>query len=70
MKARILTNSGSKPMSVASTKGSTAGDVIPRTDFVSDELTSVVAYGAVDTPLYLCTHSINTQIESIELYFE
>lgn len=70
MKAKILTNSGSKPMSVASTKGSTAGDVVPRTDFVSDELTSVVAYGAVDTPLYLCTHSKNTQIESIELYFE
>ena len=70
MKARILTNSGSKPMSVASTKGSTAGDVVPRTDFPNDELTSAVAYGRVDTPLYLCTHSVNTQIESIELYFE
>ena len=70
MKARILTNSGSKPMSIASTKGSTAGDIVPRTDFKNDELTSVVAYGTVDAPLYLCTHSINTQIESIELYFE
>ncbi len=70
MKARILTNSGSKPMSVASTKGSTVGDVVPRTDFVSGELTSSVAYGTVDSPLYLCTHSVNTQIESIELYFE
>ena len=70
MKARILTNSGSKPMSVASTKGSTAGDIVPRTDFVNDELTSAVAYGSVDTPLYLCMHSVNTQIESIELYFE
>lgn len=70
MKARILTNSGSKPMSVASTKGSADGDVVPRTDFVSEELTSAVAYGTVDSPLYLCTHSVNTQIESIELYFE
>ena len=70
MKARVLTNSGSKPMSVASTKGSTAGDVVPRTDFISGELTSAVAYGSADTPLYLCTHSVNTQIESIELYFE
>ena len=57
-------------MSVASTKGSTAGDVVPRTDFISGELTSAVAYGSADTPLYLCTHSVNTQIESIELYFE
>lgn len=70
MKARVLTNSGSKPMSIASTKGSTAGDIVPRTDFVSGELTSAVAYGTVDSPLYLCTHSVNTQIESIELYFE
>ena len=70
MKARILTNSGSKPMSIASTKGSTDGDIVPRTDFVSGDLISAVAYGKVDAPLYLCTHSVNTQIESIELYFE
>ena len=70
MKARILTNSGSKPMSVASTKGSTAGDIVPRTDFASGELVSAVAYGTKDAPLYLYTHSVNTQIESIELYFE
>lgn len=70
MKARILTNSGSKPMSIASTKGSTAADIVPRTDFKNDELTSAVAYGTEDAPLYLCTHSVNTQIESIELYFE
>ena len=70
MKARVMTTQASKPMSVASTKGSTAGDVVPRTDFISGELTSAVAYGKVDTPLYLCTHSVNTQIESIELYFE
>lgn len=70
MKAKILTNSGSKPMSIASVKNSSAGDVVPRTDFISDELTSAIAYGSVDTPLYLYTHSVNTQIESIELYFE
>ncbi len=70
MKARILTNSGSKPLSIASTKGSAAGDIVPRTDFASGELVSAVAYGTKDAPLYLCTHSVNTQIESIELYFE
>ena len=70
MKAKILTNSGSKPMSVASTKGSSAGDIVPRTDFLNDELISAVAYGTTDAPLYLYTHSVNTQIESIELYFE
>ena len=70
MKARVMTTQASKPMSVASTKGSTAGDVVPRTDFMSGELTSAIAYGKADTPLYLCTHSVNTQIESIELYFE
>lgn len=70
MKARVMTSQASKPMSIASTKGSGAGDVVPRTDFIAGEMTAAVSYAAADTPLYLHTHSVNTQIESIELYFE
>lgn len=70
MKARVMTTQNYKPMSIASTKGSAAGDVVPRTNFIAGEMTEAVAYAAADTPLYLYTHSGNTQIESIELYFE
>lgn len=70
MKARVMTSQSSKPMSIASTKDSGAGDVVPRTNFIAGEMTAAVSYAAADTPLYLYTHSVNTQIESIELYFE
>lgn len=72
MKARIMTISSYKEMSISSKKNSDDGYVVSRTKFYNNAWTSSDANEEVkeNTPLYLYTHGNNTQIESIELYFE